>query len=169
MDDRPENRPIWGETTTRELDRLRRQAKIAYGSRTFRQPRVEPLRPSTLYLCQLCGDPAIWPRENRHTFHFPFGRTWAVVYETPMVCSTCRMMRHPEAKGLGDGRRRFWKRAIHLWRGEMYPSAGPWMRRLIAYRLTLGKYPDPVSVALIVKDAWRFWRTGRAELPRESR
>ena len=52
-----------------------------------------------------------------------------------MVCVQCRMMRWPETRALGDGRRRFWKRAFALWDGEYYPSAERWMLMLITLRL----------------------------------
>lgn len=119
-------------------------------------PVVEPFRSNSIYLCQLCLlDPAVWPRERKHAFRFPFGKSLTVPYITPMVCSTCRMMRQPEVTRLGDGRRRFWKRAIALWLDEPYPSAGPGIRRLFAYRHLLVRHPDPISLLAILKVEWR--------------
>jgi hypothetical protein len=122
-------------------------------------PRIERLLPDMIYLCQLCaGRKADWPRERTYTFRLLFGKTWTVPYITPMVCSTCRIMRQPEVTRLGDGRRRFWKRVIALWLREPYPSMGPGMRRLFAYRNLLVKYPDPMSVLVILKLEWQARR-----------
>lgn len=78
-------------------------------------------------------DAARFPTLKHHDFKL-FGRTFGVDYVTPMVCPTCRMMRHPEVKKLGDGRRRFWKRVIALYLNDVYPSAGPRMLRAFQYR-----------------------------------
>lgn len=117
------------------LRRARRQVAPSPPS----PPRVEPFRPDMLYLCQLCGNVARYPREKRHTFHLPFGRTWTVTYVTPMVCIECRLGHQPEAKHLNDGRRRFWQRFFAIYLGERYPSMGPWMNRIVDWRL---RYQD---------------------------
>jgi len=106
---------------------------------------TRPIRPNTLYLCQVCGNVARYPRLKSHTFRLPFGYAWTVDYVTPMVCTTCRINRQDEATRLGDGRRRFWKRAVAIWLGEPYPSIGPRMFRLMVLRFRLAR-------------AWRrFW------------
>lgn len=61
-----------------------------------------------------------------------------MTWQVPLVCSTCRIMRHPEALRLGDGRRRFWKRAVALWVGQPYPSMDYRTYRLLVLRLYLG-------------------------------
>ena len=115
----------------------RRQIREA--RRPLPPPTMEPLLPNVLYLCQLCGSLARYPKLKQHTFRFPFGKTWTVDYVTPMVCINCRMMRHPEVVKLGDGRRRFWKRAIAIWLGESYPSMGPKMFKLLVLRIWLAR------------------------------
>lgn len=143
MDDDLRNRRITPETNE-ELD----NAALArfYGQHMYtrdtlhrkRAPLFEALRPNAWYVCQLCTVArAEWPREQKHTFRFPFGYSWTVAYITPMVCSTCRIMHQPEVTRLGDGRRRFWKRMISLWLNEPYPSAGPKMLRAFTYRQIL--------------------------------
>jgi hypothetical protein len=104
------------------------------------RPSENGTRPTSqvLYLCHLCGHQAEWPRAKTHTFSLPFGFSWSVTWQTPLVCSTCRMMRHPEVRKLGDGRRRFWKRAVALWVGEPYPSMDARTYRLLVLRLYLG-------------------------------
>lgn len=101
-------------------------------------PSVEHFRPNMLYLCQLCGNVARYPREKRHTFHLPFGCRPTVTYVTPMVCMECRVGRQDEARHLNDGRRRFWQRFFALYLGESYPSMGPRMFKLLTLRLYLG-------------------------------
>lgn len=130
--------------TPEQSDRLRALAReyreqLLSHRRSFsdQPPKIENFRPDMMYICQVCvAQVAAWPREKKHTFRFPFGYTWTVAYVTPMVCTNCRMMRHAETRQLGDGRRRFWKRAVALWIGESYPSTGPGMSRLFAYRET---------------------------------
>jgi hypothetical protein len=111
-------------------------------------------------LCLLAR--AEWPREKTHTFRFPFGYSITVPYITPMVCSNCRIMRQPEVTRLGDGRRRFWKRAISLWLNEPYPSAGPKMMRAFTYRqiLWVGTIAF-VGVGRMIRQDVRAWWRGR--------
>jgi hypothetical protein len=92
------------------------------------------------YLCQLCGGQAQWPRTKTHVFRFPFGVSFKVAWQTPLVCTTCRMMRQDEVVKLGAGRRRFWKNAVALWLGESYPSMGPKMFKLLTLRLYIGHW-----------------------------
>jgi hypothetical protein len=113
------------------------------------------------YICQLCGGRARFPREKTHTFRFKIPllgeKSWTVAYITPMVCATCRMMRQPEVTALGDGRRRFWKRALAIYLGETYPSAGPRMNRAIYARLRIPWlwHLTSETVSQNVSEAWR--------------
>ena len=90
--------------------------------------------PKILYVCQICQRRAAeWPRERKRRFDF---RIWqpTLTYVTPMVCSTCRIMRQPEVTALGKGRRRFWKYVLAFLVGEAFPTMGPTARRWLAYR-----------------------------------
>jgi hypothetical protein len=118
-------RPTRPTTSTSEL-------RTPQPGHTRRRPLVH-----TSYRCQLCGDVAQFPKEQIRTVQIPYLKSWRVVTVVPMVCVQCRMMRWPEARALGDGRRRFWKRVFALWDGETYPSAETWVVRLIGWRWRL--------------------------------
>jgi len=87
-----------------------------------------------MYLCQLCGNIARYPRLRSHIFKLPFGYSFTADYITPLVCTTCRVGRQAEASRIQDRRRKFWKRAIALYLGETYPSMSPRMLKLLALR-----------------------------------
>jgi hypothetical protein len=113
------------------------------------------------YLCLLClqGNrfvPAQWPREKVVRLGF---RRWhtTFVWQTPMVCSTCRIMRQPEVTRLGDGRRRFWKQAHALWTGETYPSMGVSMLELMLYRRTLRNLLWGLRILWQIFKQYRGW------------
>ena len=97
--------------------------------------RVEPLTPTSFYLCQLCGNLARYPREKKHTFRFPFGFSWTVIYQFPWVCMNCRLARPKEMlRERGGGRFRFWKRFFAVYLDDPYPSIDPWTWRLLEAR-----------------------------------
>ena len=111
-------------------------------------PDADPNRTSSPYLCQLCGGPAEWPRlKVRRVGAWIFSTN--VAWQTPMVCSTCRIMRQHEVTALGDGRRRFWKRVFALWDGQAYPTMGYRMRSAVYLRHFI-----PQATYIVAQNVW---------------
>jgi hypothetical protein len=92
------------------------------------------LRRRRAYICQVCSfREAEWPKEKSKRWLTPLGEfRW--IYEVPIVCSTCRMMKNAEVRRVMTDRQRSWWRIRHFITGEVYPSAGSKMRRAIALR-----------------------------------